>query len=371
MSRPALLDKLFQAGKTLFKPALIPVDNTTIKAVNNQLAVQKATATTIGGVKITGEDGLVMQSDGSAAVDFDAMPTDKFEAMLKSIRVPIWLEANKAFYVNQATGSDTLDNGRGESESKPFKTIQACVNYVCENYNMSRYNATIYIADGVYSGSVSLPSYSTSTGTITIRSSSGTASSVTIDRVVCTKACTWSLMQLTIKHPDKTTAGWQYAINAQNSAVISLYDVIVDMTDFEKTNGDVAVLGCSNGGTINVSANWNTNICGLEVKVSETCEFSSLMRVDTGGKVLANADITMTGNHEFNPTVYVNSLSQVSFVRTSAPYPDHQPTVIANGTYTGQRYQVLRNSIVQTGGGGAELFPGDTAGTMSSGGQYA
>ena len=33
MSRPALLDKLFQTGKTLFKPALIPVDNTTIKEI--------------------------------------------------------------------------------------------------------------------------------------------------------------------------------------------------------------------------------------------------------------------------------------------------------------------------------------------------
>ncbi|OUO51676.1 hypothetical protein B5F76_09330, partial [Desulfovibrio sp. An276] len=47
--------------------------------------------------------GLSVDEDGKLFVDFDSMPTDKFEAMLKSIRVPIWLAANKAFYVNQAT----------------------------------------------------------------------------------------------------------------------------------------------------------------------------------------------------------------------------------------------------------------------------
>lgn len=172
MSRPALLDKLFQAGKTLFKPALIPVDNTTIKAVNNQLAVQKASATTIGGVKISGEDGLVMKPDGSAAVDFDAMPTDKFETMLKSIRVPIWLTGNKSFYVNQATGSDTLDTGRGESADKPFKSIQTCINYITDNYNMSRYVATIYCKDVVTTSQVTLPDFSRTTGRIDITKSS-------------------------------------------------------------------------------------------------------------------------------------------------------------------------------------------------------
>ena len=116
--------------------------------------------------------GLSVDEDGKLFVDFDSMPTDKFEAMLKSIRVPIWLEANKAFYVNQATGSDTLDTGRGESEDKPFKTIQTCINYITDNYNMSRYVATIYCKDVVTTSQVTLPNFSRTTGRIDITKSS-------------------------------------------------------------------------------------------------------------------------------------------------------------------------------------------------------
>ena len=234
MSRPALLDKLFQAGKTLFKPALIPVDNTTIKAVNNQLAVQKATATTIGGVKITGEDGLVMQSDGSAAVDFDAMPTDKFEAMLKSIRVPIWLEANKAFYVNQATGSDTLDTGRGESADKPFKSVQACVNYVSSNYNLYIYNCTINITPGDYCKNqrLVLPLYTKSTGRIILSGNGDSPEDVIIDGISCEDSCIYQIRNLTIKQFNITSSGTSGTVLATNGCVLYFYNVIIDVSDF-------------------------------------------------------------------------------------------------------------------------------------------
>lgn len=112
--------------------------------------------------------GLSVDEDGKLFVDFDSMPTDKFEAMLKSIRVPIWLTGNKSFYVNGTTGSDTLDAGRGESASKPFKSIQAAVNYVCDNYNISRYVATIYCADVVTTNQLVLPEYNATDGHISI-----------------------------------------------------------------------------------------------------------------------------------------------------------------------------------------------------------
>src|SRR5699024_11129530 len=66
--------------------------------------------------------GLNVDENGQIYVDFENMPTDKFEAMLKSIRVPIWITSTKSFYVDPVNGSDTLDDGRGESPSKPFQT---------------------------------------------------------------------------------------------------------------------------------------------------------------------------------------------------------------------------------------------------------
>lgn len=112
--------------------------------------------------------GLSVDNSGKLYVDFENMPTDKFETMLRSIRVPIWLTANKNFYVNGSTGSDTLDAGRGESSSKPFKTIQACINYVTDNYNIGNYVATIYCADVYTTEQIILPEYNRTNGYIQI-----------------------------------------------------------------------------------------------------------------------------------------------------------------------------------------------------------
>ena len=156
MSRPALLDKLFQAEKWLLKPGLVPIDDVTIK--RNQTVVYVALDALIrqGG-------GLAVGQDKRIYVDFSLMPTDAFEELLKSIRVPIWVEGSKSFYVNQVTGSDTLDAGRGESVGKPFKTIQACLDYVTSNYNLNSHNIGIRIYPGVYDEQLELGEFSRTT----------------------------------------------------------------------------------------------------------------------------------------------------------------------------------------------------------------
>lgn len=164
MSRPALIDKLMQAGKWLLKPDLIPVDGTTLKRGAADISVAAEALTRSGGglavdartgklyvdFSLVPDDqmqaivlamvqqggGLAVDGTGKLYVDFGSMPTEKFEAMLKSIRVPIWLSKNLAFYVDASTGVDTLDEGRGLSASKPFKTIRTAIEYIANNYNL-------------------------------------------------------------------------------------------------------------------------------------------------------------------------------------------------------------------------------------------
>jgi hypothetical protein len=45
--------------------------------------------------------------------------------------------------------------------------------------------------------------------------------------------------------------------------------------------------------------------------------------------------------------------------------------VTFSGAATGARYFANMNSIIQTNGGGANFFPGDSAGSTATGGQYA
>jgi hypothetical protein len=65
---------------------------------------------------------------GHLYVDFASMPTDKFEQMLRSIRVQLWLEANKTWYV-RTDGSDAND-GSANDAAHAFRTIQGAINYI-------------------------------------------------------------------------------------------------------------------------------------------------------------------------------------------------------------------------------------------------
>lgn len=111
--------------------------------------------------------GLAVDSNGQIYVDFSKMPTDKFEALLKSIRVPIWLAGNTNFYVDQnhAAATDNLELNPG-TLNKPFKTVQACVDYVTGNYNMTSFQANINIAAGTYNENLTLGAFSRTSGSV-------------------------------------------------------------------------------------------------------------------------------------------------------------------------------------------------------------
>lgn len=59
-------------------------------------------------------------------------------------------KGHMTFYVNTTSGDDTLDDGRGLTAEKPFKTIQAAINFVCRNYDFGPYTMTIQMAKGSF-----------------------------------------------------------------------------------------------------------------------------------------------------------------------------------------------------------------------------
>lgn len=119
---------------------------------------------------IKANGGLAVDNNGDIYVDFTKLPASEIEKVMKTLKVPIWVETNKYrnWYVdkNHANASDEIDEGRGQSKDKPFKTISACVKHVCENYNVNAYSVTININEGEYLESLALGSYSVTTGKI-------------------------------------------------------------------------------------------------------------------------------------------------------------------------------------------------------------
>ena len=375
MSRPALLDKLFQAGKTLFKPALIPVDNTTIKVVDDKLAVQKATATTIGGIKISGEDGLVMKSDGSAAVDFDAMPTDKFEAMLKSIRVPIWLTGNKSFYVNQATGSDTLDSGRGESASKPFKTIQACADYVSNNYNVGSYVASIIVSAGTYEERLTLGSYSRTSGYIIIQAATDETVTISAENgnlVVIRSSSVWHIRNINLVHhfyaPNNGIANFYHIVSVGINSTANLSGCVIKA----EYTGEAASSGTVTIRMLYVGASSQLNLYTKETSIEYYKGNANWLYVlFAGGKGTIEVDGSNDSSEDGEITVFGECTSFVMasggsiFVNTSY-LVDPVFTVPGDKSATGKRYEATSGGTINAGGQGTEYFPGDSAGTVEA-----
>ena len=337
-----------------------------------------------GGIKVKAEGGLYVDveeilvlggglakdEDGKIYVDFSQMPTDKFEALLKQIRVPVWLMANKNFYVNGATGSDTLDDGRGLSAGMPFKTLQACINYVTDNYNVSRYIAYINLAPGNYPGQFYLPNFSYTTGGIVIQSSSEKAV-LTYDGVATTIVHVlngnWSLnnvgIKTTIRNNPSSQINSAYIVTCSDGyCTIDGVNINASYGDSEITNScEIDVLR-STGGTITINS--------LDVVSSRNNENAKIyiLYASNGGSIKLNdrntsPSNTLTLSGVADVIAQTVNLGRISCSASGAAYPF---TIVDNGITSTTKYRCLGGGVINTFGKGPDFFPGTNPGTAEA-----
>jgi hypothetical protein len=75
--------------------------------------------------------------------------------------------------------------------------------------------------------------------------------------------------------------------------------------------------------------------------------------------IIAGSSVTVTGTPNFSFFAYADSCSVI-----------YAPGATFTGSATGYRYAATANGVIETNGGGANLFPGSNAGVVSTGGQY-
>lgn len=316
--------------------------------------------------------GLSVDENGQIYVDFESMPTDKFETMLKSIRVPIWLTADKTFYVNQTTGSDTLDNGRGESADKPFASLQNCINFVADNYNLSDYDAIISIAEGYSSLSeIILKAYNTVSGIIVISGpDQNDVSKVKLGRIRLENSSIYRLQDLTCKSSNAGTI--MVCVNAL-AGRIDLQNVLVDISESVVSSGSLYALAAENTGFIRIYAtdsNEVKNGCTIKIGSAMSATTICALSASSGGSIQFSADVAIDGDGTLTQTVVATNLGVVRRTLSALVNPGRLPLVTATGTVTGSRYRASGNGIIASSGGGEEFFPGTIAGTTNTGGQY-
>lgn len=290
------------------------------------------------------------------------------------------------FYVNGTTGSDAIDAGRGENASKPFKTIQACIDYVSDNYNVGANIVSIMIASGEYNEALVLGDYTRTSGYIVLRSAD-TNNPATI-------------------YTNNNTA----TIRLMSSSLWYLRNLIIKCTCSATTgtaNLFVSTITVNNGGTLRLIGNeihWKYEgaapeegkgkIVGRMIGAAyrSYIYFDARTSSDRPCKLVFNKGNTNTlhvlfmesvGSMEFVSTANTNSdlvkiscegdCSVFAFAKGGsvlnintgqATHPFF--SVPENKTVTGERYYAGDNSRITTNNKGAEYFPGSIAGSVSA-----
>lgn len=323
--------------------------------------------------------GLAFNSDGKMFVDFENMPTDKFDNILetfrKGLRLPKWLTANKNFIVNKATGSDALEEGRGETADKPFKSIQACVNYLANNYNVGNFTATILVADGIYEESVILPDFSKQNGMIVLKSASGNRANCKIVSGAMTNAAVrstggnWLVQDFTIELAPELTgfSGFNSTFPYIASADGGYLTLTGNLYRFNPVGNPQALfvcygLGALEGGDLRIglSTNAATRI-ETGFTASENMNFYAFTAIGSLHFQGSNEDGAYA-NIELNAetTACANVLGGFINKQTTRKY---RPT-ITNAKTVGKRYMVTDGGKVNVGG--QDFFPGAQAGTVET-----
>lgn len=253
------------------------------------------------------------------------------------------LTQNTDLYVNGATGNDT-NNGLTPATAKA--TLQSAVD-AAWNFAPSQYAITIHMADGTYAGAAT-PTYPGPT--LIIEGNSSNPSSVVI------------------------SYGANHAISARGpNSVTVRYLKVQTGTGGTPACGFVAGLGAilTNFNTVSGFCEGGVFYAAGATIIAGTHRFegnsTALFWAASGGTInlIQNANYTVGTNITVsNCTVRAE---QSGSIFSTTP----NPAWSLLGTVSGSRYAALLNGTINTQGAGTSYFPGSSAGTLTTGGQYA
>lgn len=320
-------------------------------------------------------NGFKVNPDGTVSVDFSQMDEATINAIRKEMGVKIPLTATKNFYVNGATGSDTLDEGRGESADKPFKTIQACINYTTETFDLLRFNLTINVAAGVYNEALTLGSYVSTTGTMRIVAQGSVTVQNSSDKnyiLVNVKGGSWSLTGIDfVKNVNITST-------VVNNSSFRVFDVATSYLLLYGGSLSCVASGAVPSGIVVGGALMNIGNEG-NVFVSQGTSFNFDASILTKGRsnafsVGASAVLYFNSNNTESLATYnINAVNNNVVMNVSGPAA-RVYFVVNNQTYRpsfpgtadgARKYTVSNGSSISTPSG-ESTFPGTVAGTVDA-----
>ncbi len=245
------------------------------------------------------------------------------------------LAADRTYYV-RTDGSDS-NTGLANSSGGAFLTIQKALD-VAKTLDFAGFTVTVQVADGTYTGSVSVPVMTGQAGVanLVIQGNTGTPGNAIWS---CTSANCLSVgfgAAVTVSGFEfRTTTGGQCFSVTQGGAL--------RFTTVRFGACAAAHILCATGGKISCSGNYS--IVGGAVEH---------VNAYLGGLVQINSvTVTISGTPAFS-YVFANVVDGALLEITGNTY---------SGSATGQRYAAANGGVIQTYGAGTTALPGNSAGS--------
>jgi hypothetical protein len=283
---------------------------------------------------------------------------------------PIYLTAPADYYVNNTTGSDTLYDGTtaavvASTTHGPFKTIQKACDQV-PKYNLNGWYITIHIADGAYASFAARPI--NGSGHVTITGNPATPANVTITGVGATAA-------------EFAFVGGVYYFEGASvscSGTPGPGDALCDIGIAGNTTS--VFIGAMRFGQC-ISASIAVGLGALMGNWQAGCAWT-IVGGASGWAPPYNGDFIFVGGAQASynagggPSITIANavnfpggfVASWSFGNCGVLYS----ALAGAANVSGPRYLVQANSLISSGGGGPNYYPGSVAGTAvtANGGYY-
>jgi hypothetical protein len=270
----------------------------------------------------------------------------------------VYLVAPRTFYVNFATGLDTNDGTSATFVSGvtgPFKTLQRAADEATK-YNLNGFNITINVADSTSYTSVFMKPV-VGSGNVIWQGNNSTPANVTVSASGAEQVAIGVGGVTHVVNGFKVTSSNGPGIGVGSNSLLVLGNIEWGLCKGAQTqvvygatlryNGTAYRItgGAASGGAS--PASWLWAYQGSIVEIGSLGAPPSLTLVgaidfSTGGGFIVASMLSTT-------TVFFSSIS---------------------GSATGTRARVGENSIINSGGGGVNYYPGNSVVVGSSGGQY-
>lgn len=251
------------------------------------------------------------------------------------------LLADRTYFV-RVDGNDA-NSGLANTSAGAFLTVNKATTVVA-SLDLSIYQATVQVGPGTFTGGITLPPCLYSKPPLLLGDTTTPANVVLSNNndivYISGNTSNWRMMGFKLT----TTAG--HGVRANYGALLTIdkidFGAIAGFQIFAESDGVIVVGYNLFAYTISGSANshMGATAAGLisalynAVTLAGTPAFSSYITATTDGNIRCDSQ---------------------TFAGTGA---------------TGQRYNISANAVVSSGGGGANFFPGSTAGVTATGGQY-